>query len=212
MSVTMKAALVGAGLLLGTAASAPASPFAGQYRFAEVTELKVTGHDGAQWRLSVRSTAVTAVQSRAEQRLYVDLTRCVDGRCTPQARWSQALTSDEVAINDGFSEGTLRTAVAGTPISLQLAATNPSPPQNPLADGGAFTGLGLSTDPPGASPDVYRFHHAFGKLRIGGLSCRASAARLGETSSVDTIGDDSRFSTTPPAVLPKGFLGSRARC
>lgn len=213
MTIRRWLVLMGCAALSLTVPWANASPFVGQYQYAEVAEYDYIGHDGALWQLTVRATAVTSIQSRPEQRLYLILERCLKGKCAEQGRWSQPLTADEIRFSDAYTEGILSTRVGSTALSLVLYATVVNARDNPYGgSGGAFSGVGLDDSPPGVSPDFYRYHPAFGAIRVGAVACQVHQARLGEWTSVDTTGDDARFATPTPVSLPKGFLGSRTRC
>ena len=192
---------------------AQATPYAGQYRYLSSGPLAVQGADGARWLLQIGATQSGSYESRAEQRLYVDLTRCA-GTCTEVGRWSRPLTDAEIAISpfgatayvvSGTLTARLRTVLGGFNLDVTLSDTG---------TGGAVDGLGISTTPPGIGPGVEQYSYAEGNAHLGALSCRIarSEGSFGEVTGADTLGDDARDPrTAPPAALPAGFLkGKRA--
>src|SRR5689334_12338224 len=84
--------------VLGCVVPAQATPYAGQFRYLSTGAISLQGADGARWLLAVFATQSGQVESRPEQRLYVDLSRCVGSTCTAMGRWSRPLTAAEVSI------------------------------------------------------------------------------------------------------------------
>ncbi len=193
---------------------AQATPYAGQFRYLSSGPLAVQGADGARWLLQVTATQSGSYESRAEQRLYVDLTRCA-GTCTAMGRWSRPLTDAEISVSDMGTAGVivvgsltarLRTTLGGLNLDVTL--------HNEGTGGGYIDGLGSSTTPPGIRPQVVRYVFAEGSARLGNVSCSIghSETTFGVVDGADTLGDDARDPrTAPPAALPAGFLkGKRA--
>lgn len=200
---------------IGLAGGAQATPYAGDYRYFSATPIAVHGADGARWVLTVTATKSGGVESRAEQRLYVDLDRCDSSGCVAKGRWSRPLVDSEIAIDRAFdyqpvSTGTpdpvsarLSTRLGGRLLTVSLSEAN--------SNGGIDVG-GL-----GGTPHVVNHRSAVGTLRLAGVACTVPVRRaeIGEMALVDVTGDDARDPrTAPPATLPAGFLtGTRtARC
>jgi hypothetical protein len=219
VKVRLSVAVVAAAVIGSLVVPAHATPYAGQFRYLDSGTLAIKGADGARWLLALGATQSGSFESRAEQRLYIDLSRCVGSRCDSVAKWSRPLTASEVSITPGAyptinsmlgsSRGTahVRTVLGGMDLDLTLQASTAGP-------GYGFGGLGTSTTPPGFRPQVGSFQSAGGSLRLAGLTCQvgAPAGTIGEIEGVDTLGDDARDPrTAPPATLPAGFLkGKRA--
>lgn len=203
-------------------APAHATPYAGQFRYASSGTVAFQGADGARWLLSLGATQSGSFESRAEQRLYIDLSRCAGSRCDTVGKWSRPLTASEVSITPGSlpslnsmlgpDRGTarVRTVLGGVTLDLILEGSS-------AGAGAAFDGLGISTTPPGIQPQVERYGSAGGALRLGGVACKVgtSEGTIGEVTGVDTLGDDARDPrTAPPSTMPAGFSNRRhpARC
>ena len=193
---------------------AQATPYAGQFHYLTTGTIAVRGADGAQWMLALTATTSGPLESRPEQRLYVDLNRCVGGVCTAAGRWARPLTSTEVAITPATavadlsnSKATLRTVLGGVRLEVKLDGEG--------VGGGAFDGLGSSTSPPGIGPAFAQYTVASGRLAVAGISCGVTGsggAEIGRIVTVDTVGDDVRDPrVAPPAHLPTGFLTGKAR-
>ncbi len=189
-----------------TALPAQATPYAGQYDYLTTNGVAITGADGAKWLLTVQASKSGAVESRPEQYLYVDLSRCAANACTSVGRWVRPLISTEATIRPALGFGTasltsdarLHTVLAGRSLEVVLAADAPS--------GSNFTFAPTSPD---YRPHVTSFAFATGTLRVGSLSCSIAtkAGEIGEFTGADTVGNDARTPRTPmPATLPAGFL------
>jgi len=201
-------ALIAVPLGLSTAS---ATPYAGQYDYL-TGRVQLRGADGATWRLALVATRSGALESRPEQRLYVDLDRGVAGSCTPAGRWSRALTPGEISITDDVTTGVLKTRLLGVPLQVSLAGRS-----GPLDQVGLyFDSLRLtvgSVDQTGAAPGAGRERGATGRLRLGAASCPAEEALLGQELVVDTVGDDVRDRrTNVPDRAPRGLFGRGLRC
>jgi hypothetical protein len=212
----MKLRLLGAsavaGMLAMSMASAHATPYAGQFSYLATGSVAFQGADGARWLLAVTATASGAAESRPEQRLYLDLSRCAGSSCVAVGKWSRPLTPAEVAITapqalvETQASATLRTVLGGVPLDISLTGGT--------VGGGAFEGLGSSTSPPGISPAVSQYTAASGQLTFAGMRCApiSRGAEIGRRTMLDTIGDDERDPRgAPPARLPAGFLTGKAR-
>jgi hypothetical protein len=215
MKIRLLSAAAVLAALAGAVMPAHAEPYAGQFRYLSAGPITVQGADGARWLLAVFATQSGPVESRPEQRLYLDLSRCVGSTCTAVGRWSRPLTAAEVAIEwqepmglQGTS-ARLRTVLGGRNLDVTLTSGN--------IGGGAFDGLGVSTAPPGVGPEFAQYTAAAGSAKLGALTCKVaqSDGAIGQVETVDTVGDDTRDPrTAPPATLPAGFLTGRhaARC
>lgn len=196
---------------------ARATPYAGEYRYLTSGPIAVHGADGARWLLQIGATQSGSYESRAEQRLYVDLTRCADG-CVEVGRWSRPLTNAEISISPfgtqvlvstGHLTARLRTVLSGVNLDITMRQSGNSY--------GAVDGFGLSTTPPGLRPTVEQYAFASGALALGPLRCAIGSdeSTFGEVTGADTVGDDARDPrVAPPRVLPPGLLKGKgtARC
>ena len=209
---TLAAAAVGAALSVAVL-PAQATPYAGQFQYMSTGTVELRGADGNRWLMTLTATASGPVESRPEQRLYIDLSRCVVERCAVVGKWVRPLATAEVAITSATalietqeSTADLRTVVGGVPLAVHLDGDS--------VGGGAFDGLGSSTAPPGLAPTFSQYTTAGGKVTVAGTTCvlRPKSAEIGRVVTVDTIGDDVRDPrTAPPAHLPAGFVTSKTR-
>lgn len=193
---------------------AQATPYAGQFKYLTTGTVAVQGADGARWLLALTATSSGPVESRTQQRLYVDLSRCVGSACAAAGKWARPLTSAEVAITAATAvvdtqgtTATLRTVLGEFPLDVALEGGS--------VGGVAFHGVGLTTAPPGLAPSVSQYVFATGRVTLGGITCtvrREQAATVGRVTALDTVGDDARDARgAPPARLPSGFLQGKAR-
>lgn len=203
---------------LGVAvAPAHATPYAGQFRYLSTGTIAMQGADGARWLLAIGATK-GGVETRAEQNLYIDLSRCAASTCIVKGRWRRPLTEAEISIGGDFSyaaktdpppaTATLKSVLGGFNLDLQLLGDK--------VNGGGFDPF-RSTTPPGVGARSYQETPAGGTLRLRGVSCHfsVSGAVIGETTLIDSLGDDARDArTAPPATLPAGFLTGKhaVRC
>lgn len=196
-------------------APAHATPYAGQFRYLSSGTLSVEGADGARWLLTVGATQSGSFESRPEQKLYIDLTRCVASACKTVGKWSRPLTANEVSISTQGVLATwtqpggarLRTVLGGMNLDLTLN-------DDGSVGGAAFDSLGESTSPPGVRPQVEQYSYASGTVNLARLHCAVAHNQgvIGQADGADTIGDDTRDPrVAPPAKLHVGFLsGKRA--
>lgn len=198
---------LGAGLV-----PAQATPYAGQFEFLSVGTVTFQGADGARWLLALTATASGPLESRPEQKLYLDLSRCAASSCVSMGKWSRPLTAAEVSISapnalvdTEASKGELHTVLGGANLDVTIDRSS-------NVGGGYANGLGSSTAPPGVSPAFVTYTFAAGRLRLAGVTCRVFSGELGRITTVDTVGDDARDPrTAPPAHLPAGFLTGKQR-
>lgn len=209
--------LAASACLLGLAAAVPAhaTPYAGDFRYLSSGSLSIRGADGARWLMSVFATQGGQFESRSEQKLYVDLSRCAGSTCVSRGSWSRPLTAAEISVSQAGvvtaetnqpATATLRTVLGGRDLTVTLHASGPG--------GAAFDGAGTGNEPLGVDPQTEQWSYAAGALDLGGLHCAIgdNHGAIGEIQSVDSVGDDTRDPrSAPPAVLPAGFLtGKRA--
>jgi hypothetical protein len=158
--------------------------------------------------LAISATASGMIESRPEQRLYLDLSRCAASACVSVGKWSRPLTAAEVSISSQTgvvdttpASGTVRSVLGGAHFDVNLGGTSIG------VGGGYFDGLGSSTTPPGIRPGFVHYTSAGGTITLAGLRCRVTRGEIGNITTVDTIGDDARDPrNAPPAQLPAGFL------
>ncbi len=210
-------AVAGIAATIGAAvAPADATPYAGQFRYLSTGTMVATGADGARWLLSIVATQGGAVESRAEQKLYIDLSRCVRSTCTAVGKWSRALAANEISIGDigapyvsQPATARLHTVLGGMNLDVTLTTNG--------VEGVALDSLGIVGGPVGATPQVEQYAYAGGSARLARLACKVASDQgaVGAVEGADTVGDDVRDPrTAPPAKLPAGFMTgtSPARC
>lgn len=191
-------------------APAQATPYAGQFHYLSTRTLAFTGADGARWLLNLGATQSGAVESRSEQKLYIDLSRCAGSACKTVGKWSRPLTANEVSISgEGVpmaasqpATARLRTVLGG--VNLDVTLTDDGD-----LGGAALDSLGTTLSPPGIGPSIEQWQYASGTVKLATLTCRVAHHQgvIGEVEGADTVGDDSRDPrTAPPAHLPAGFL------
>lgn len=218
----MKVRLLGASaclLALGAATlPAHATPYVGSFRYLDSGTITVRGADGARWLVDIGATQGGQVESRAEQSLYVDISRCTGSTCVTKAKWSRPLTAAEISISqvglvalatNQQVTGKLHTLLGGRDLVVSLTGHDVA--------GTAVDSVQSSTDPIGVGPGAEQWNVADGTVSLGGLRCKVlrGDGTIGEVQRADTVGDDARDPrTAPPARLPAGFLTGphRAHC
>ncbi len=207
--LAISALLAVAGMLGPITQTADASPFVGEYDYLDSGTVAVMAADHTPWRISITATSQGQLQSRTEQRAYILIERCPSS-CTVVAKWSQPLTDRQVTIAGDLTSGRLRLPLAGTQLHLDLVGRDTHTP----VDGVAFTGLGVSTAPPGVDPGIVQERGASGTAGLGRFNCpvREREAVVGTAIEVDTIGGDARYAGTAPRRLPAALLGNGITC
>lgn len=210
MKVRLLAA-AGIAATIGVAiAPAQATPYAGQFRYLSSGTLAIQGADGARWLLVVGATQSGSFESRAEQSLYIDLSRCAGSACKVMGRWSRPLTDAEVTINAPLAPSVGVTQSSSARVRTVLGGRN----LDVTLTGGGVIGNGVggfvpTTSPVGVHPQYSQGAYAGGTVKLGALRCvvGTSQGAIGQVVGADTIGDDARDPrSAPPATFPPGFL------
>ena len=192
---------------------AQATPIVGQYRYLSTRTVAIQGADGARWLLFIEATKSAPLASRAEQALYINLSRCAGSTCVSRGRWVRQLTDAEINVDGDFSypgssqatAATLKSILGGNGLDITLHGEPASLKS---------TDVHHTATPPGVTVENADWGSAEGTLRIGGLTCAFALKDgvIGEITGIDTF--DASDRTAPPAQMPAGFLTGKhkVRC
>jgi hypothetical protein len=185
---------------------AHAEPYAGDFRY--LYGQTTVSAAGSTWTLQVLATRPGNAATRAEQALYLDLTRCRKGTCTDVGHWVRPLTAREIAVSEDLSSGRLSTTLFGKPLSVRLTGDT-----GPFDRLGVYVGgIGIVVGAqPGAAPDAGRERSATGSVAFLGTACPVQDGLTGQQAEIDSVGRETGR-TAPPATAPKGLSRAHVGC
>lgn len=200
IAITALAAVAGVGVV----SSAQATPFIGTYRGVDIT-FSVAGADGATYNIDITATQSVA-STPSEQALYLDVVRCVRGRCRTLTHSRAPLGTGAVNIAADLASAGVATTVHGIRLAITAATqyidVNSGSVEHPGLGLYSLGGPSLRTSADTSAP---------GTVTIGrNLRCPV-IADIFSFQGIDTEDPSVRDPRSGPTLFPTSMLAGRHR-
>ncbi len=191
-------------LALAFAPGATATAWAGMLRGMSVSVVIDAPHD-TEYQIDLVATESVATATGDEQRLYVDIRRCVRTHCSVIEHAQRPLASSDISVDPAMTSASLTTLISG--LKLHVNAT--WSPVDRASEGISTPGFGvypLETVAGGPNPRVESDVNATGTVSIGRLMCGSKTVDVYTYSGVDRVGDDVRDPRKSGVSWPRALL------